>query len=1262
MAEKKFTEEQLSAINTRDRSLLVSAAAGSGKTATLTERIIRQITDKSDPKKISDMLIVTFTNAAVAELRERISAALKSALSKDPDNRELEEQLYLLPSARISTIDSFCNDILKNNTDRFGISPRYRIADPTEVKILMHSHLASLIDAAYSGELSDTVTPEEFEELSYCLTATKKDSDLEDTFKLLYEKSKSHEMGVGIYRYFAERMRSYSSLPLEENPYVSYAIERAREAAAHYATLFEKILASDTPPEKHIKKITGDIDLLRSVASSDSYKAIKALLEIEKTDLRGGSGKKTLGDEDYAVAKPMMHKALHEKIHKRYFEYSEDEWHSHINELSRLLFYLAAFLEKFDEVYLADKKKRAVLEYSDIERFTYLSLYNEDGTPSELALAEREKYSAVYIDEYQDVNALQNKIFLAVSREDNRFTVGDIKQSIYGFRNARPDLFADMKNSYPPLDKDLYTPTASVFMSKNFRCDKNIVDFVNCIFDNMFDLCRESIGYVSEDRLEFAKIYPKDFVPDHIPPEVRILSSPTDMAAAWGKDGEELKKDMLAPTWTANKVKELIDTAYLNPVEDPDTGELLERKVTPKDIALIIRKDGGRIKMYADALAKLGIPTKTPESKDFFLNAEIQLMLCLLNTVNNPLRDIYLTGLMLSPLFSFTADELYRAREDSSPSLWASVRGYAEKHPENEKFSSFIKTVERYRSISEGMPADELILKLYSELSILTLSGESAAKENLMLLYDFAKKFEASSFRGLYSFINYINTVIDSNASFSAKKAGECEDAVSIVTVHKSKGLEYPIVFLVDAASSLESSADSRVHVAFSDADGLAMKTRIPDGLALVESPIFNVILDKNTDRGIEEELRVYYVALTRARERLFITGATRNSNKEKYENSQRVKGLHRSSFSIRELKTFVDILYAQPTGAKIRWDSDDETALSDREDILARLGITVSDRELRERFSKELKEELAALGIAEDAYEDCEESELFYNTVEKKMLELGIKKAEIKEDADAVCIERLYSLLKDRFSYVYPRLYLTELPEKMSISNLSPSVLDGNEDEEKTTIDEKPRERKKKGAILPEFYTGKSSRESARRGIATHNFMQFFDVSALPEKSEEAELQRLIDEGFLTKENAMRVRLDEIKKFRHSELYREMRGAKKLYREFRFSVMLPSSLFTEDPEKKRLFADKKLLMQGVIDCIIEDADGNLHLIDYKTDRLTREALSDKSVAEEELSDAHATQLSYYALAIEKIFGKAPLTTRIYSLHLGDTVNVKRTV
>ena len=1217
MAEKKFTEEQLSAINTRDRSLLVSAAAGSGKTATLTERIIRQITDKSDPKKISDMLIVTFTNAAVAELRERISAALKSALSKDPDNRELEEQLYLLPSARISTIDSFCNDILKNNTDRFGISPRYRIADPTEVRILMHSHLTSLIDAAYSGELSDTVTPEEFEELSYCLTATKKDSDLEDTFKLLYEKSKSHEMGVGIYRYFAERMRSYSSLPLEENPYVSYAIERAREAAAHYATLFEKILASDTPPEKHIKKITGDIDLLRSVASSDSYKAIKALLEIEKTDLRGGSGKKTLGDEDYAVAKPMMHKALHEKIYKRYFEYSEDEWHSHINELSRLLFYLAAFLEKFDEVYLADKKKRAVLEYSDIERFTYLSLYNEDGTPSELALAEREKYSAVYIDEYQDVNALQNKIFLAVSREDNRFTVGDIKQSIYGFRNARPDLFADMKNSYPPLDKDLYTPTASVFMSKNFRCDKNIVDFVNCILDNMFELCRESIGYVSEDRLEFAKIYPKDFVPDHIPPEVRILSSPTDMAAAWGKDGEELKKDMLAPTWTANKVKELIDTAYLNPTEDPETGELRERKVTPKDIALIIRKDGGRIKMYADALAKLGIPVKTPESKDFFLNAEIQLMLCLLNTVNNPLRDIYLTGLMLSPLFSFTADELYRAREDSAPSLWASVRGYAEKHPENEKFSSFIKTVERYRSISEGMPADELILKLYSELSILTLSGDSAAKENLMLLYDFAKKFEASSFRGLYSFINYINTVIDSNASFSAKKAGECEDAVSIVTVHKSKGLEYPIVFLVDAASYFESSADSRVHVAFSDADGLAMKTRIPDGLALVESPIFNVILDKNTDRGIEEELRVYYVALTRARERLFITGATRNSNKEKYENSQRVKRLHRSSFSIRELKTFVDILYAQPTDAKIRWDSDDETALSDWE---------------------------------------------VYKTVEKKMLELGIKKAEIKEASDAVCGESLYSLLKDRFSYVYPRLYLTELPEKMSISNLSPSVLDGNEDEEKTTIDEKPRERKKKGAILPEFYTGKSSRESARRGIATHNFMQFFDVSALPQKSEEAELQRLIDEGFLTKENALRVRLDEIKKFRHSELYSEMRGAKKLYREFRFSVMLPSSLFTEDPEKKRLFADKKLLMQGVIDCIIEDADGNLHLIDYKTDRLTREALSDKSVAEGELSDAHATQLSYYALAIEKIFGKAPLTTRIYSLHLGDTVNVKRTV
>ncbi len=1195
MAKREFTKEQLSAIETRDRTLLVSAAAGSGKTATLIERIIRSVTDAENPEKITDMLIVTFTNAAVEELRTRVSDALKAKLAEEPENKRIEEELYSLPSAKILTIDAFCNDILKNNTERFGISPRYRIADPTEAVLLSHSVFTALIEAAYNGELSDACTAEEFEELTSSLSGVKNSSALEEVFEFLYEKSKSHEDGVKIFENFARRLDEYGNLPIDENPYVKYAISRTKEMVSHFSGFNSKLIFSLGDDERFLEFAQKIGVLLNEILNAQGYNEIKALItNAGLPTIPTVRGEKTPEQLLMRELRDNIKKELFEKCASKYFSYTEDEWRIHIKRLAELGNTLAKFIKKFDSVFFEEKKKRAILEYSDVERLAFLSLYEPDGSLSELALSLKNEFSSVYIDEYQDVNALQNKIFLALSRDDNRFAVGDIKQSIYGFRSARPDIFAEMKESFPPLESSNPSESASIFMSNNFRSDEGIIDFANDIFDKMFALRPEAIGYDSKEKLIFSKKYNHP-VPQYRAPKVHLFTKGDANSDA---DSDENAAETCCPRWVAEKIKWLLENGTL------DSG----KPVAPSDIAIILRKDGGRSKLYADALEAAGIKAHAPDSVDFFLNSEIQLMLCLLNAINNPMRDIYLAGLMLSPLFNFTPDELYLARRLGGLSLWNSVNSYSEANPENEKFLSFIRTVNRYRTVSEGMQADSLILRLYNETGILALAAKNGSKENLMLLYDYARKFEASSFEGLYNFINYVNAQIESGATFSSKKEDGSDDAVTIMTVHKSKGLEFPIVFLADASSSLISRNEQSPKVAYSEEMGIGIKIRREGGIALLESPVYNAVVDRNIEKSIEEELRVYYVALTRAREELYVTAALNSASKEKYLSAAASRRLYTSPYSLRELKSFVDIMFLCDTRAEITWEEDSDSEASSPE------ACTPTPTDLNEESHTE--------------------------------------KASL-EDA------KLRELLCDRFSYSYPKIHLTKLPEKMSISKLYPTVLDGEEDAVSPTLDDtRVKKDSKSPSPLPKFITGSSEYESAKCGIATHSFLQFFNVDAFIKDGAKAELSRLVREEFISEEDKERVRIDEIELFKKSALLQKMRCAKKLYREFRFSVMLPAELFTEDPEKKAAVSGKEILLQGVIDCIIENEDGSLALIDYKTDRLTKEELSDKALAKATLVAKHSLQLSYYALAIEKIFGKYPDSVQIYSLMLGDTVDV----
>ena len=1248
MEERKWTEEQLSAIETRDKTLLVSAAAGSGKTATLTERIIRSLTDEENPVDITSLLIVTFTNAAAAELRAKISAALEAALAREPGNERLERQLFLLPSARIRTIDGFCNDILRANCDRVGVMPSYRIADTAETELLATSILSGMVESIYSGEMPEVAEPREFEELCDCLSDSKRSEDVIDVFRYVYSKCESSERGVKSLLELIEKFNPTAFLSVEKTSHGEYLMKISKELFSHYKSVFEKyerqFYLGTEPEQKYLKMLRSDLDLLTILVNSKTYSELREKMLsytlITKTTVRAG---RTDAMEELSHLRDSFKSELSSL--KSYFLYSEDEWRTLFASLYKTLLTLYRFEERFDKLFSYEKRRRGALSYADIERYTYEALVR-DGEPTDIAQNLKNRFDAVYIDEYQDVNSLQNSIFEAISRADNRFMVGDIKQSIYGFRSARPEIFAGMKRAFPPL-ASATGEVASIFMSKNFRCDKGIVDFVNGIFDTAFSLLGDSIGYSKGDRLDFAKVEKGN--PPYRAPKICML----EKGAPSSPDDNDGPDD--APSVVAKKISELLRCGRLN------SGE----RIRPKDIAVIMRNRKGKDKQYAEALSSLGIPSEISGGDSFFFSPEVLLALCLLNAIDNPRRDVYLAGLMVSPLFDFTPDDLYLIRkEGGGDSLYTSLKGYLALHPEFSKGERFLNSLAHFRALSEGVGVDTLIFKLYHETGLLALAARSGGEENLSLLYDYARSYESGSFKGLYNFISFINNVIDKKTTFDDNREMGESDAVKIITSHSSKGLEYPVVFLVDTGARLK-NRDKANRLVFAEDFGISLRLRTELGYALVNNPVQDLTNHYIYEKLYEEELRVLYVALTRAREQLYVVGTSPTVKLDEFAFSIGVKRETLSPYVFKNLGSTLEIMLVAGESSKPL--TKEEFLAENTEDSQPHLNEATATNATVEDSLPHSDEVTATNATVEDSLPHSDEVAATDVAVEDSLpgsdreisAEAALSAVGTTTENEPLPLDPsgFTAELTKRFTYEYPRKNLTTLPEKMSVSRTSPNVLD--EDTGALLFTEDLAEGEEKKRTLPRFAEGNPAEESAKRGIATHYFLQFCDLDKLDEIGAREELLRLRREGFISQEDAERVRLFEIELFRKSKLLRDMKSAKRLYREFRFNTSLPAEIFTTEEEKRESYKGKTVLVQGVIDCLIEYPDGTLGLFDYKTDRLTKEELSDRTLAERKLKESHSLQLSYYALAVEKIFKKAPKQVMVYSLPLGDTVDVK---
>lgn len=1233
---KKWTDEQLTAIGMTDRTVLLSAAAGSGKTATLTERLIRRITDEKDPLDVGRMVVVTFTKKAAAELRERIAKALDGTLAKDPGNDRLAKQALLLPSASIRTIDSFCNDLLRTHAGEGGIPAGYRIASEAEVAIMQAQLMDALIDDAYTGAFP---AGKDIPFLSECLLNVKQEEKLGDELISLYNALSNFTDPFAVIDRSRDALET-AKTDLFATPWgdaikafaKDYLIDPANAAKEAFDALPEDVYPVFI--ENYEKTVNALADLADALFGCTDYEDFRKILTGFQ-DPGAGRGRQKKGEPVPPPDIPDAIKALRKEASDGrkalcgLLVWNGDDLVKAACAHIRALDVLEALLREFDARFREEKARHDLCDYADIERFA-LTLLCKDGKKTPLAEELTAAIDAVCIDEYQDVNDLQHRLFEAISTETDRFMVGDIKQSIYAFRGSDPSIFSRLRRSFFPPEAG--KENTLLFLTRNFRSTPPVLEFCNAVFDKLFPILGGDIGY---DPRHDALVPGKEFSangPTPIPectvyyagvPVAEKSAATAAVAAAIagqaGKTDEKERAEAVAGTAAQATAETAVETDGEEDGEtdpDPDADEVLVHAVVKKirelissgetlndgkpitygDIAILTRKNKPA-ERYVSALRAAGIPVKYVDTSDFFLHEEILLLLSLCRVVNNPHRDIYLSAVLRSPLYHYSFSDLLRIRRFSEEgTLWDAYRAYSQAYPDD-RSARFLTDLADFRAAAENMPTDRLIRFLCDRTGLFALT-DADGKRRIYRFLAMARGY-ANIASGLYRFLDHVDGMLTQGKRETERNTTGDGDGVSVMSVHASKGLEFPVCILTE--SGTDGTADRSKLRRHRDL-GVLTPACTSDGAVRLKTLFSELIANRAKMAAYEEETRILYVALTRAEERLYVFGKV----------------------SKNHIGTF-------PQYAALARRFPLPCLLAKTPSFLYWLCATLSPDDPRWLCTQKLY-------VAADPEP------------------LPMKENGAAADTDGKTIASFINVFQTRFEKTYEHEAAVSLPGKLSVSKLYPDLLD-EKDAASLPQPEEGSDGKEAPPTVPFFLSGIEPDAAAKAGTATHLFLQFCDFSALGSAEEvRKEWERLQTAGFLGAADAARVRLDEITAFGASDLCRRILDAKEIKREFRFHAWLPASSFSrEHPED---FAGESLFVQGVIDLLLFDKNGDILLADYKTDRLPKEALRDPAAAREFLKARHEGQLGYYKDAVERIFGKPPVSVLLYSLHTGQAYEI----
>ncbi len=1012
----KATEAQRRAIMTRDRSILLSAAAGSGKTATLTRRIIESLTDRESPLDLSRMLIVTFTRAAAAELRERISAALTEALASDPADPHLNRQTILLGGADICTIDSFCLDIVRANFQRLSLddgsplAPDFRLADDTELDALRLSVMNSVIDRWYDKTDGSC----DFARFAENFSGTRDEGRLVESLIGYAQALESLPDPGSFTARAAENTAADAGRDFFDTAPGRIIKEHSRELLTYYLSISEagaREFSDGGVGERNYRPaFESDAALCRAAlcALDESYTSAKEVLSSYSPASLKALGKQKDGtSEGFKELRETVKKGIR-KLAESCFSLDADVIADYSTRLSSEIRILSEVIDDFSREYSREKHIRRILEFADIKRLCHRLLVTRDGRPTTAALELRERYDAVYIDEYQDVDRVQDEIFEAVSKPGCRFVVGDIKQSIYSFRGAEPSIFGGLRDALPDYgtEKAELERACSIFMSENFRCDRPVIDFVNRVSRHSFVPAGGVVGYRAEDDLVCGKLGGGEE-----PVTVAVL--PTDSEVEYVVS--EIKK-LLAGAKKADGTP-----------------------ICGSDIAVLCRGNA-MLRRVADALSEVGVESSDETASDFFGNPEILLVLSLVTAIDNPEKDIPLAAALRSPFFGFTMDELVRIKSSADPSysLYAAIELCADGMGGlSEKCAALVKRLTSLRSESRGMAVDLLVRRLYREFSVMSLTLPNDRRTpaqiafNLRRFYEYARSFAASQSSGLSGFIRFIDNIIEGGTRVSVPSVASREGAVTLLSIHKSKGLEFPVVFVCGCGKAFNRD-DLKRTLVFEPTAGVSLKLTDETGFARADTPQRAALAHRIGERQTEEEMRILYVALTRARERLYVTAEVRGDAQKLFDRAG----------------------FAAPFACRV-------ASLS-----ATRYLDWILPAVVHENVDVKI---VTAPAESEDA-DACASA------------------SEIQENYDT---SDLQARLRERFGFVYPHA-AERLPAKLSVSRLYPDILDDDGAESlRVEIPEGPLRRP---LFMQE--TPDERHTAAERGTATHLFMQFCDLT----------------------------------------------------------------------------------------------------------------------------------------------------------------------
>lgn len=1210
-----FTPEQQKVIDLRNRNILVCAAAGSGKTAVLVERIIEIVTDEEHPVDIDRLLVVTFTNAAAAEMRERIGKALSARLCQTPDNVHLQRQVSLLHNAQITTIDSFCLFVIRNNFNDIGLDPGFRIADEGELRLLKQDTLTELLEQQYQEKNKSFLSCVEY------FTGGSNDRLLEEYISKLYEFSMSYPWPED---WISQCMRGYkitSVSELEETDWCHYIIRYIRTLVAEsIADLDIALQLTERPdgPYMYGETLEKEKEMLSRLTQIETFAgfyeafttvsfgrlpskkddSVNPLLR-EKVQLLRKNLKKRLDDirEAYLVLSP-------EKVVER--------METAAPNVEELLLLVLAYKELLDQ----RKRRDNMIDFHDMEHFALDILLSrqEDGSvlPSTAAREYRAHFKEILIDEYQDSNLVQELLLKSISGEEdenyNRFMVGDVKQSIYKFRLARPELF---------IEKYIgYTKEASnrqrIDLHRNFRSRPQVIDSVNSVFSRMMRPELGGVDYDEEAALYQGAVFPKsetgteDSAADPYRTEYLVI----------GKDEESrLTTRGQEAAAIAHKIRELYASLK---VTDKETGKL--RPVRYSDIVILLRTTAGWAEEFKAVLEQEGIPAYVSSRTGYFQTVEIKVLMQLLRVIDNPLQDIPLYGTMKSFFGGFEEEEIAKIRaEDKQAPLYELLINYDGE--EKEKVQEFLKWLSGYRRKTAYTPIHKLIQDILTETGYLDYvtarPGGSQRRANVEMLLTRAAAFENTSYYGLFHFLRYMEQLEKYEVDYGeADILDENADVVRIMSIHKSKGLEFPVCFVAglskrfnmqDTTGRMIADADMGIGVDYVDEElRLQSKTLKKRAVAL------KMKLDT-----LGEEMRVLYVAMTRAREKLILTGMTADVDQFEAELSKQKEfgSFDRSGkipFSVLAgASCYLDFLFPC---------LDEVTLIRPKELFLADVQGAVVE-------------------------------------IDRKQKLLAGKDGENKQ---------IMTELSGRFEKIYPYQYLSDLFVKTTVSELKKKAIHdlsfrsmedlnlgdgakGNDTEQAFTAQwfEEP----EIVPYIPSFISSTEEMSGTDRGSAYHKVMELLDFAKLGECQEpdvdkqlNEQLEQFVEEGRLTVQWRESIDNRKIRTFLKSSLAKRMgRAAQlgRLRREQPFVLGLPASrLGGQFPESEQV------LIQGIIDVFFEE-DGRIIVADYKTDRVK---------APEELITRYQVQLDYYAQALTRLTGKEVTEKIIYSFALGREI------